>query len=349
MKKTYICLILLILICIIGFFCLNDVLFTMSSVDSIEDGKLYEMNYSMDYNLNDLVKSNATTPNKLFDYIFSQAIGLSNFGCSAFSAKSVNGDSLVGRNYDFAYDNPNQYSPILIVENHPKNAYSSISIVDLSFLGYNSTHLPDNFFNDVNLLGAILAPMDGMNEKGVFIGVLGVPGHPTMQNTTKDKVATTSIMRIVLDNCSSVDDAVMTFKKYDIQDITAMENMSYHYFISDSKGDSAIIEFENNTINVIKKDSNDSYQVLTNHYISNNSQNADFGNVDSVGRYNTIKEALDNYNGSLTYDEAANILDDAKCNNMIYTQYSSLYDLNKKELIIYSHQDFNKNYTFDLK
>lgn len=343
MKKTYICLILLILISVIGFFCLSDVVFTMSSLDSIEDGKLYKMNYSMDYNLNDLVKSNATTQDKLFNYIFTQAVGLSNFGCSAFSAKSVNGDTLVGRNYDFAYNSSNQYSPILIVENHPKNAYSSISIVDLSFLGYNSTYLPDKFFNNVNLLGAILAPMDGMNEKGVFIGVLGVPGHPTMQNTTKDKVATTTIMRIVLDNCSSVDDAVMTFKNYDIQDITAMENMSYHYFISDSAGDSAVIEFENNTISVIKN------QVLTNHYISNNSQNVDFGNVNSVGRYNTIKEALDNYNGNLTYDEAANILDDVKCNNMIYTQYSSLYDLNKKELIVYSHQDFNKNYTFDLK
>ena len=88
------------------------------------------------------------------------------------------------------------------------------------------------------------APLDGVNEKGLSCGIfMSYQGQETVatdQQTDKDDITSTTMMRMILDYCATVDEAVAMIEKYDMHDSA---QTSFHYMIADATGRSAILEW----------------------------------------------------------------------------------------------------------
>lgn len=137
-------------------------------------------------------------------------IAQSEIACSAFTAKLENGDEIFARNYDFTKTNT------AIVHTNPKGRYSSISTIDLQFLGIDPDSNLDSLENKAKALTDPYVPLDGINEKGlsvaIFITYQG-GGAPTNQQTEKIDITSTTMIRLMLDYASSVDEAVNLVSK----------------------------------------------------------------------------------------------------------------------------------------
>lgn len=90
------------------------------------------------------------------------------FGCSTISVKSEDGDFLFGRNFDWNSCNA------MVVAAYPENGYASISSVNMDFVsqgaGGGITGMALGM-DQVKVLAALYAPLDGMNEKGLAVSV----------------------------------------------------------------------------------------------------------------------------------------------------------------------------------
>ena len=239
---------------------------TIDSIKALVPGKLYTMEYTADYKLDEFINSGAVLledftkfaavtlldgrkiaaaqaaaaqaaqaePMKMNDY---------NSGCSAFCGFTEAGDPLYCRGYDF----PHQPTA-LFVHTHPRNGYRSIGGADLSFMNIHEGMLEDG---KTDLSALMLAPyviVDGVNEKGVAIAALALKHNGVNQNTGKTKIPTTVIMRTILDRAASTDEAIDIFKSYDI--CTNLPNRDFHFLINDANGISKVVEYVNQHINV---------------------------------------------------------------------------------------------------
>ena len=80
-------------------------------------------------------------------------------------------------------------------------------------------------------LAAPYAPLDGMNEKGLAVGVLLIDTTPTNQNTKKVDITTTTAIRMMLDKAKNVDEALALLSSYDMH---SSANSCYHFQICDA-------------------------------------------------------------------------------------------------------------------
>ena len=146
---------------------------TLKTLNRVEDdANLFTMEYKADYALDRFLKIGASTDTELIEFIVRQVLkgiplkfDLPNLGCSTFAAKLADGTPIFGRNFDM-YD-----SPALLVTTRPKDGYASISMVNLAYIGYNSENLPTSLVKGIMTLAAPYAPLDGVNEKGLAVGV----------------------------------------------------------------------------------------------------------------------------------------------------------------------------------
>ena len=108
-----------------------------------------------------------------------------------------------------------------------------------------------NLINRIVTLAAPYAPLDGMNEKGLAIGVLVIQDGKVHQNTGKVPITTTSAIRMVLDKAATVDEAIELLKNYDMN---SSGETGYHFQIADASGNTAVIEYINNEMHVLTKE-----------------------------------------------------------------------------------------------
>ena len=165
-------------------------IYTMKDLDGT--GRLYEVNYTADYKLDEALDANISSTMGLLGFVQqhlydsvpepptnSKASILP--GCSAFAVPDPQGSSYqMGRNYDFLHrikiSGTDQYAyvPIsaFIVRTAPAGKKKSISFVDGLNFGYNQGAC-NNDTTDLSLLiGLPYAALDGINEDGFAIGVL---------------------------------------------------------------------------------------------------------------------------------------------------------------------------------
>lgn len=155
------------------------------------------------------------------------------FSCSAFtfaSGKSV----LMGRNYDFSLD-----TSAMLVRCAPRGGYRSIATCALDNLGANNPL--SSVKTRLACLAAPFACLDGMNEKGVSIGVLILDSTPTRQDTGRPKISTTMAIRLVLDKAATTQEAVDLLRSYDM---FSNSGRDYHFYISDASGDARVVEYD---------------------------------------------------------------------------------------------------------
>ena len=349
---------------------------TLRTVSQVGDNQyLYQMEYKANYDLDDVISKDVDTNAELLDYVIKR-IGkglpikiksaqvadengeMDVFNCTSFQATKADGEGFwYGRNYDY-YKNPT-----MVTISRPKKGYASIAVSDMSHFGYDLEKLPTAFLKRLNCLAAIYAPVDGINEKGLCTSIMALPKQPSQQETEKHDVGTTMIMRLWLDRCATVEEALAMLETVDVRH-DASVGSGYHYMVADANGDCAIIEFDKEDgwkTMILRKPAEEKYMLVTNHLLSPKYYTTEpdiaVGNPHSRSwwRYETADAYLKQHYGILTLEEAQ------ECLSLVHwvdlpipggkvedTQYSNVYDQKNITLALRSWHDYDNTVNFSL-
>lgn len=334
---------------------------------------LYTMEYHAKYDLDDVISRDIDSNGKLLEYVIGR-IGkglplsiksdqvvedtLGSFACTSFQAAKKEGDGYYyGRNYDF-YKNPS-----IVTISRPKKGYATIAVSDMSHFGYGLDKLPGTSLEKLACLASIYAPLDGINEKGLCTSIMALPNQAASQESGKHKVGTTIIMRLWLDRCATVQEALDLAATLDIRhDVT--EGSGYHYMIADANGDCAVLEFDKEDgwkSMVVRKGEGENAMLVTNHLLSPKyyatEPDIKVGNTHSRSwwRYETVAAYLAERNGIVSLEEAQEALALVHWKDLVWpdgtmedTQYSSVYDQTNLTLALRSWKDYETTVNFSL-
>ena len=313
---------------------------TLGSIEKVDDYPLYTMTYDGDYGIDAFIEQGgASNDAELIQFVVSRimkglpiTIDLPDLACSTFNATTAEGDAIFGRNFDL------EYSPGMLVRTDPADGYASVSMVNLGFLGYGEDKMPEDLISSLTALAAPYAPLDGVNEAGLAVGVLLIDTEPTNQQTDKVDITTTTAIRMMLDSCATVDEAVALLGQYDMH---SSANSCYHFQIADASGASAIVEYigdemsvlepgDATTMGALSGEAGVTYQAATNFLLTPGEY--DFGG--GQDRYQVLMETLAAADGVLSEDEAMDLLQSVSREvqirddgSVFQTQWSVVYNL----------------------
>ncbi len=350
---------------------------TIRTLKSIGGNKyLYQMEYKAAYDLDDLVAQNIDSNPELLDYVIGR-IGkglplkiksaqvadengeLATFNCTSFQAVNASGGGLLfGRNYDYFKN------PTLVTVSHPKKGYASIAVSDMSHFGYSLEKLPESLAGKLSCLASIYAPVDGMNEKGLCTSIMALPGQASRQDTEKYDVGTTIIMRLWLDRCATVSEALALLDEVDVRH-DATVGTGYHYMVADASGDCAVVEFDKDdgwkTL-IVRKPAGEKSMLVTNHLLSEKYYTTEpdpaVGNPHSKSwwRYETAGAYLAAHDGTLTLEQAQECLALVHWKDLVWdngtvedTQFSNVYDQHSLTLDLRNWNDYETTVHFQLR
>ena len=350
---------------------------TINSIASVGGNQyLYRMEYKAAYDLDDLVSKDIDQNAELLDYVIGR-IGkglplkiksaqvadengeMQTMNCTSFQAAKASGDGFwYGRNYDFFKN------PTMVTVSHPRKGYASIAVSDMSHFGYSLEKLPSGFVASLSCLASIYAPVDGINEKGLCTSIMALPKQASQQDTEKHDVGTTIIMRLWLDRCATVAEALELLETVDVRHDAAVGS-GYHYMVADATGDCAVVEFDKEDgwkTMIVRKDPSANYMLVTNHLLSEKYYTTvpdeAVGNPHSKSwwRYETAGAYLTEHNGVLTLEEAQDCLALVHWKDLVWdngmvedTQYSNVYDQKSITLSLRNWNDYETTCTFSLK
>ena len=327
---------------------------TLRSVRSVDGNPyLYQMEYKAAYDLDDLMAEDIDENAELLDYVIGR-VGkgipikmksaqvadengeMATFNCTSFQALKADGTGFwYGRNYDYFKN------PTMVTISRPKRGYASIAVSDMSHFGYTLENLPAKFMSKLSCLASVYAPVDGINEKGLCTSIMALPKQASQQDTDKHDVGTTIIMRLWLDRCATVAEALALLETVDVRHDAAVGS-GYHYMVADANGDCAVVEFDKDDgwkTMIVRKDPEAKYMLVTNHLLSEKYYTTEpdpaVGNPHSKSwwRYETAGAFLSGHDGTLTFDEAQECLAQVHWKDLVWengtvedTQYSNVYD-----------------------
>ncbi|MDP4121375.1 MAG: linear amide C-N hydrolase [Bacillota bacterium] len=323
-----------ILALIVVFF---DVFRTAASITKINTGPSYEMNYYGGYALNQYLKQGAGSADELRSFLVDNlAKGASDFaigkhGCSAFFAKTPDGDLILARNLDtpigegcvLKTDNT-EGSRILAVSNLAWIFDKQKEIVTLADKG--------------NVLAAPYVITDGMNEYGLAVAYFMAAGSEYSSDKDKVTICDHASLAALLNKAKTVDEAVSLLSKYNL----GIGNFDpLQFMICDAAGKSAVIEFVDGKMQVINMDGN--YQICTNFILYNNPSLTGFGS----DRYKNYDAVLSKSGGVISTEDALKLLQ----KNTIPgdEQWSVVYNLTKKTLSATFYGYYDDVHTYSLK
>lgn len=317
-------------------------LLTLASIECVdEETHLFTMEYKGNYGLNEFMETGASSDAGLVDFIVRRVLrgiplefDLPELGCSTFAAHLEDGTPIFGRNFDM-YD-----SPGMLVTTRPKNGYASISMVNLAYIGYSAEHLPDSFSDRILTLAAPYVPLDGVNEKGLSVGVLMIDAESTNQQTDKVDVTTTSAIRLLLDRAATVEEAVALLESVDMH---ASAGSCYHFHIADAQGGSVVVEYIGSEMNVIES------KMATNFLLTPGDW--DFGS--GQDRFAAMQSTMVQNGGVFeNTTDAMKLLETVSQKpaqgKKSTTQWSCIYNQNTASVEIAMDMDYENVYTFSL-
>ncbi len=310
---------------------IGNVIKTIKSIRKVDEFPLYEMHNYAKYHFDTFLSRGASSDEAFYKFlnikksrIFHGTSYASDdmFACTCFSTRNNAGKVFFGRNFDW------ETHPVLLLHNIQTGYYKSISMVDLYYLGCNTgfrMFLPTNL---KKLLKAPYLPFDGMNECGVAIGILRVPHAECSIDPNRVTINSITALRLILDNASSVDEAIELFERYNI---VFMRNIPLHYYIADASGRSVVIEFLEGKLKVIEQ--NFLWNVASNFLLD-----CKYNEGVGIDRYYTANKILKRKKGDIDWEEAMEILREVKDK----TVWSGVYDLEERELTICLGENYDE-------
>ncbi len=280
---------------------------TKGSLKRLDDN-VYLLDYQNDYALDKMLEKGVSNVGELLALASKfLTLGTRKFklgklgaGCTTFNAHTPEGAPLLARNFDY------KASPCLVVKTAPANGYKSIGVTDINLMLYGYKKRPENDRDKLQLLLAPYICMDGMNEKGLAIGVLEIKATPTKQETGRKPIATTLMIRTVLDKAANIDEAIELFKQYDMHDSIFC---CYHYQLTDATGRSVIIEYVNNEMRVVEATKPEgakyAFTMCSNYFVTEGGDNSKGTGYD---RYDKCKNKLTSTGGVMSEDDSLKLL-----------------------------------------
>jgi len=270
----------------------------LGTLRQVDDFPLYVLELAVSYDLDDLVRNAGSAALT----VETRAA----FACTCYAAALRNGSRVFGRNFDWA---PN---PALLLISRPENGYASLAMVDISYLGYSAARTP---LDDPSaLVDAWRIPFDGMNEKGLAVGMMAVDRANGMSGEGRPLVGELGIMRMVLDRAADVREALALMASYDIE----LADPPIHYLMADRGGDAAVVEYMDGSMTVIRN--TEPWLVSTNFILTD----VPAASRDGVcPRYAYASRALSK--GAVADGNAA--MDILSAVSQPSTRWSALYDL----------------------
>ena len=292
---------------------------TLSSLKQVDDYPLYTMRY---YGVYDQRLS------------FSEPASSPAWACSLFAALGDVDNMLYGRNFDW------EYSPAVLLFTDPPDGYASVSMVDIAYFGFGEakagtlTDLP--LIERRALLDAPLWPFDGMNERGLAVGMAAVPPGDMRSDPDKETIGSLGVIRKMLDHASNVDEALAILQSYNVD---FAGGPPLHYLIADSSGRSLLVEFYQGEMVIMPNET--PWHQATNFLRASAGESAE----GECWRYDTISQRLTEAEGQLTAQDAVDLLAQVSQEG---TQWSVVYGMSTGDVNVTMGQQYDTLHTFHL-
>ncbi|MGN0608210.1 MAG: carcinine hydrolase/isopenicillin-N N-acyltransferase family protein [Oscillospiraceae bacterium] len=312
---------------------LFDHIRTAVSVKEVGPGLYTMINYECT-NTQCMIDANMQSIDDFVDWVLKEhffnipfEVDRSNFACAAFAAAAPDGDHLFGRNFD--YDS----TDTVLVYSHPKDGYASIGMADMAFVevGDGQQTSADSIMGRSLMIVLPYAIMDGINEKGLGVGILELVTDEIHEDEGKPDILIFSALRAILDKCATVDEAIEFLDAYDVH--SDLGN-AYHLFVTDRSGAYAVIEWLDGEMIANR------IPAVTNTVVTPGEH---YGKGQADDRFDKIMDALSSAD-SVTADEAMDILELAKQENL--TEWSCVYDLDDFSVDICLDVNYDNVYSF---
>ncbi len=294
---------------------------TLASLNKIDDHPLYTMRYRGAY---DTQQSFSLPP--------LTAAGLG-WACSLFAALGDAGNMLYGRNFDW------EPSPAVLLFVEPPGGYASVSMVDIAYLGFTGDRADDlaalPLAERQGLLRAPLLPFDGMNARGLAVGMAAVPDGQMKDDPSKPTIGSLMVIRRILDSSATVDEAIAIFRQYNVD---MRGGPPLHYLIADRTGRAVLVEFYQGALRVIPNDA--PWHQATN-FLESSVQNP----VGQCWRRDTIGRRLSQNGGTGTALAAMQLLRDVSQDS---TQWSIVYGMSGGDITVAMGRHYDTQHRFNL-
>ena len=327
-------IILLTAILLIAIFFKNIV--TISSIKKVSDAPAYQMTYHGDYALDEYMKQGAANSDELRAFLVNNiaqgAVKLfaGEHGCSAFFGTTPDGDFIMARDFD----SPMGEGCILKTDDTEGS-----KILGISNVAWLLDKTKDNMtLTDKLIMTAVpYLVTDGMNEYGLSVALFTADGSQSTIDNEKISLYDHTIPIVLLNKAKNVNEAVSLLSKYNV----SMDAYPSHYLVCDASGNSAIIEFVNGEMQVLRKDTK--YQICSNFIIYNNPML----NGKGKDRYKNYDTVLSKTNGVISVDDALKLLQ----KNIIPGNglWSVVYNLTDKTISATFYGDYDKVYEYSFK
>ncbi|WP_158566986.1 carcinine hydrolase/isopenicillin-N N-acyltransferase family protein [Actinomadura craniellae] len=254
--------------------------------------------------------------------------------CSLFLAARGPRGPVFGRNFDWIT------SPALLLKTPSGRGPASLSLVDISYLGIDRLEA-DRVMREPalqrKLLQAGSLPFDGMNEHGLVVGMAQIPDTRPARTPGLPTVGSVRIQRLVLDQARTVEEAIAVFGRYNVE--FAPGEPSLHYLVADASGRSAVLEFVDGRLKVLR--GGDSWHGMVNFVLSGAGDDV----KRSDERYSAIVGRMRATGGSLDPDGAMDLLAEVAQRN---TRWSAVYELHHGTVHVSLGRNYTRRHTFRL-
>ena len=336
-----------------------------------DEGYLYYMDYEKDYYGSEVMEA-------------MREVGFIDSGCSAFCTHNVEGDPISCRNYDYPHRVSREDRTLtglnIVLHCKPEGKYESIAVADAVWCDENNPLLqrggPDQEGFDPEVLDILpYECMDGINEKGLFVSIQRVDIKKGDQ-PGRFPAGSSMLLRYMLDDCANVEEAI---RKTETGILIPEDWQDCHFMVSDASGRSVVIESRNSVVKIIDSDICTNFYLgsddMEDHYrngklreqavkMTDESLTPDYtyGYGHGYHRFVTLLGQLERYRDTskedyytLMPEATALVLLQSVAQNpytnasgISMTQYSAIYNNEKKTLEVWSFQDYSESFKFDV-
>ena len=297
----------------------------LSELKQISKYPFYELHYVGDYGFAEYLQTGQYPA-------FSQIPSFSSsFACSGFAAFGETEQAIFGRNFDW------HEHPALILITDPPDGYASVSMVDISYLGYDAENTP--LADPQGLVNAPYLPFDGMNEQGFAVGMMAVGHAEGGDDPNKITLDSLELIRLMLDYAGNVPQALTLITDFNVD----FGSVPIHYLLADRSGNTAVVEYLDGEAVVVQ--TQDNWQVSTNFILSEENPS---GADSSCWRYNHITQTLSDADGRLDESSGMQLLREVSQGGEMGTRWSMIYDLTTLNIFVAINGDFGQVHEFSL-
>jgi len=270
----------------------------------------------------------------LNDYHLKKATELSApSSCSLFVTYTLAGEPLLGRNLDrrdipvlAKFAAPGKYASFALspsVEAHVRDVWGVIQ----------PTETQKNNF----LFSLPFHPTDGINEKGLAIGIAGAPLRHVKRSEARESMFVLLFIRRVLDNCQNVEEAARFAETVSLYD-RAIDIISHHFLVTDADGNWLVIDYPDGSLRLTRGQGQP--QARTNHFLDGGPSSADTRT--SFSRYDKLQKALHLGKSLASDSEAMALLKRVRDN----TAWSVVYESRARCALLAVQENYRTQYRF---